>query len=153
MPSIQARGPLHVCTTCLRTSRFLYGSPGSGDPLAAILCPQPLSITGELKNSRCTFPKFHPEKEMHSCQTQEPRQCGMAGQSRSLPVGFSVSFTMVAIIETYSELTTASYSHLSSLSPCRVLVSLYWSEGTFSCLLLTPYHTQQSLTIISGFRL
>lgn len=137
-----ARGPLHVCTTCLKTSRFLYGSPGSGDPLAAVLCLLFVSTTKELKNSRCALPKFHPGKEMHSCETQEPQQCGMAGQSRSLPAGFSVSFTVVAIMETYSGLATASYSHLSSLSLCRVLVILYRSEGTFSCLLHTPYHTQ-----------
>lgn len=134
-------GPLHVLTTCLRTSWFLHGSPGSGDSSATVLCLKSLSTTEQLKNSRCTFPKFHPAEEMQSCKTQ----CSMAGQSRSLPVGVSVSFTMaaIAIIETYSEPDTASYGHLSSLSPCCVLVILYWSEGiNIQFPLHTPYHTQ-----------
>lgn len=107
--------------------------------------PAAPSTTKELINSRYTFPKFHPGKEMHSCKTQEPSSVAWQGQSRSLPTGISVSFTMVAIIETYSELATASHGHLSSLSPCHVLViyRIGVKESMFSCLFhAPPYHTQ-----------
>jgi hypothetical protein len=55
----------------------------------------------------------------------------MSEQSRSLPRESPEiwSFTLVVIIEIYSELATASYGLVSSLSPWSFLAILYPSEG------------------------